>query len=363
MKRRPAPGFTLVELLVVIAIIGILVALLLPAVQAAREAARRIQCTNQFKQLGLAVLNYESAFGELPLAYTPNFVPNGTKDGKVPVKLPSGATIQLDCVKENGGSGPCESRQSGERVCPNGKTSHYLFTFILPYMEQQAIADQMDLGFSWDSDRVNAAGTTNLQASSSIVPEFYCPSAPSIDERRGIQVQTVGSQTFDVGAAACDYVALVDIQAVEFCDTLVAAGLAQDRGVETLVGMMQDTSSSLRKVTDGLSKTFMLFEQAGRPLNYVAGKPNGNDPFMDRLTDGGPWAAPSSYGIFGASPVCGLTTVMNCDNFGEIYAFHPGGSQILYGDGSVHFTTEDIDVETFVTFFTRAADDVASELP
>src|SRR2546430_15283253 len=71
--RTQSRGFTLVELLVVIAIIGILVALLLPAIQAAREAARRTQCTNKMKQIGLAVLNYESARKLLPLAYTPNY--------------------------------------------------------------------------------------------------------------------------------------------------------------------------------------------------------------------------------------------------------------------------------------------------
>src|SRR3954452_9320929 len=72
-NRSRQRGFTLVELLVVIAIIGILVALLLPAIQAAREAARRTQCVNKEKQLGLAFLNYESAKKQLPLAYTPNY--------------------------------------------------------------------------------------------------------------------------------------------------------------------------------------------------------------------------------------------------------------------------------------------------
>ena len=72
-RRVASRGFTLVELLVVIAIIGILVALLLPAIQAAREAARRTQCTNKMKQLGLAILNYESAKKLLPMAYTPNY--------------------------------------------------------------------------------------------------------------------------------------------------------------------------------------------------------------------------------------------------------------------------------------------------
>src|SRR5215471_9824294 len=72
LYRSQKRGFTLVELLVVIAIIGILVALLLPAIQAAREAARRSQCVNKMKQLGLAVLNYESAKKVLPYANTPN---------------------------------------------------------------------------------------------------------------------------------------------------------------------------------------------------------------------------------------------------------------------------------------------------
>src|SRR3954462_1001397 len=92
--RPRARGFTLVELLVVIAIIGILVALLLPAIQAAREAARRTQCTNKMKQLGLAIINYESTKRVLPLAATPNWTPTNKADqsaGPCPGAIPAGA--------------------------------------------------------------------------------------------------------------------------------------------------------------------------------------------------------------------------------------------------------------------------------
>src|SRR3954470_19143797 len=120
MKRRSSSrGFTLVELLVVIAIIGILVALLLPAIQAAREAARRMQCTNKMKQIGLAILNYESAKKQLPLAYTPNFT------GPI-------------------GKGPCPGANTPGNL-DNYKPHHFVLTFILPYLELQNIYDQIDI--------------------------------------------------------------------------------------------------------------------------------------------------------------------------------------------------------------------------
>ena len=119
-------GFTLVELLVVIAIIGILVALLLPAIQAAREAARRSQCVNRMKQISLAALNYESAKKALPPASTPN-----------------NTTTQLAFM------GPCPGTATTP-VPTNGLAHHSFFTYILPYVEQQSLYDQIDLKLNWD---------------------------------------------------------------------------------------------------------------------------------------------------------------------------------------------------------------------
>lgn len=123
MKRH---AFTLVELLVVIAIIGILVSLLLPAVQAAREAARRMQCTNNLKQLGLATHNYLSAHSRLPL-----------------------------CL--NGTSKPIA-----------------VHAYLLPFMEQTALYNLVDFKTSWNSP-------TNVAALATNVPTFLCPSQPSVN--------------------------------------------------------------------------------------------------------------------------------------------------------------------------------------
>ena len=121
MKRN---AFTLVELLVVIAIIGILVSLLLPAVQGAREAARRMQCTNNLKQLGLATHNYLSAHSKLPL-----------------------------CL--NGTSKPIA-----------------VHAYLLPYIEQSSLYNLVDFNTSWNS-------ATNAVARATAVPTFNCPSEPS----------------------------------------------------------------------------------------------------------------------------------------------------------------------------------------
>jgi prepilin-type N-terminal cleavage/methylation domain-containing protein len=312
-RERCRVGFTLVELLVVIAIIGVLVALLIPAVQASREAGRRNQCINNQKQIALAVLSYETNRGKLPPAFTPN-----------------------DTSAQPFGS--CEGDQvpaTSKKNPSNGLARHFLLTFILPYLERQAIHDKI----SFEVDYNNGA---NKPATEVDIREFLCPSA---DSRKGV--------------FATDYTVLVDIDNANYCKFVEAAGLVtKKRPVHKLAGMLRDLPLPSSSVRDGLSQTFMLFESAGKPFHYVQGV----------LTTGGApdkkeyqWASDQAHDIWGrvaGDAECGITTVMNCDNAREVYSFHPGGAVFAFGDGSADFVSEAIDVDTFISLFTAAALDV-----
>ncbi|MGI9427249.1 MAG: DUF1559 domain-containing protein [Bythopirellula sp.] len=311
LKRRSHmdryAAFTLVELLVVIAIIGILVALLLPAVQSAREAARRIQCANHMKQIGLAIINYETAHREYPLAYTPPYTGN-----------------QL--------SGNCDETSSF-RTPDTDDYAHSILSFILPYVEYEALHDNIDF-------KRNATSGSNRRTVLVDIPGYLCPTAPGRP-----------------GKGASDYAVAVDMKDVGdggFCE-LQQTGLAQPRELDALGGLLQDTPTTPRQVSDGLSKTFMFFEDAGRPFHFINGELQ-----SDETTDH-QWAHRGQYFLIGNSQDCGLTSMMNCSNWDEVYSFHTGGANFVYGDGAVAFVQEDIDVDAFISLFTRAAGDIANQ--
>src|SRR4051812_37397870 len=131
--RRGRPGFTLIELLVVIAIIGVLIALLLPAVQAAREAARRMQCVNNLKQIGLALHNYESSNRVFPPGRINTYV---------------------------AGNGHCWGAYSQ----------------LLPYLEQKALFDTMNFSMNPDPDYTTTTAAANRTAAVTVVDGLLCPS-------------------------------------------------------------------------------------------------------------------------------------------------------------------------------------------
>lgn len=336
-------AFTLVELLVVIAIIGILVALLLPAIQAARESARRMQCTNNMKQLGLAILNYESAKKQLPLAYSPNWTGNSTSPrmGACPGTKDTNPAISIS----------------------NGLKEYYILAYILPYIEEQSLYDQIDFkgvatnpasGHWYSTNLSPTKGTKNNEVTAKDIAGFLCPSA---EARQNYYT--------------CDYMVLVDINdspSNGYCPTLESPGLVhQKRSLEKLAGILQDTPTNLKKVSDGLSQTFMFFESAGRPYIYDRSKRKTGE--MGQINQAGKgvdftefqWADPSVYGVWGNSQACGLSAIMNCDNYTGIYSFHPGGAMVLYGDGSAGLLSEDIDMESYVSMFTRAAGDLIDQ--
>jgi prepilin-type N-terminal cleavage/methylation domain-containing protein/prepilin-type processing-associated H-X9-DG protein len=271
-RRR---GFSLVELLVVIAVIGVLIAMLLPAVQAAREAARRMQCANNLKQIGLGLLNYETSHKVLPPSH-----------GRDP--------------------------------------DHSILAFILPLMEQRAVADLYHFEHSWDEP-------ANAAAVGMDVASFICPSAPG--GRKAIS----------------DYAVCLSI-APQAYQPLVRSGAITDRSDWNSIIQDEPNPTRLRDVRDGLSHSFMFFEDGGRPERHRLGK------LLPGKAGGWRWADNSSY--FCLHRVCRGSQMINCENNNEIYSFHLGGCNFLYGDGSVHFHPDEIEPEVFVSLFTMAAGDI-----
>jgi prepilin-type N-terminal cleavage/methylation domain-containing protein/prepilin-type processing-associated H-X9-DG protein len=341
---RKREAFTLVELLVVIAIIGILVALLLPAIQAAREAARRSQCTNKMKQLGLAMLNYESSKKVMPLSNTPNY--------SGPQK-----------------AGSCPG--TATTIASNNLPHHTFFSYILPYIEQQAVYDQIGFDKSWDDTTTNKKNTKNRDVTAVDIPDFICPST----ENRPSTYTT-------------DYNVIARIDPDEYC-TKVDGTAKSKRVTDKLLGLISDTPTKIGKVSDGMSKTIMMVESAGRPNHYIAGRnlkglmweDSTIVPTVKQPGQGGPtdyqWAdggilADGSDGLYIAparktnpQPTDNLTrcplntAVMNCDNYKGVYGFHSGGCNVVLGDGSVAFLKEDLDADTFISLITRGAGDQA----
>jgi prepilin-type N-terminal cleavage/methylation domain-containing protein/prepilin-type processing-associated H-X9-DG protein len=296
MQKRP--GFTLIELLVVVAIIAVLIGLLLPAVQKIREAANRISCANNLKQVGLAALNYESTNGGLP----PRCIV------QVPYR----------------GWGPC----------------------ILPFLEQGNLANlyHFDLNFY---------ELANGSAISIPIKAFTCPSAPAgrIDQ----VVDVNGNPSGTLGAEG-DYFAPNSVDAFWWPAAQYAAAADELQSP----AMAHNVPRRLAEITDGTSTTLLISELAGRPDYWIKGVKQATQG--ERFPAWwGPWAS-YNCAIYKTWSDDGLTPggfcTVNCNNSWGIYSFHIGGANALFVDGSVQFLREGLTRDVFAAIVTRAGGEV-----
>ena len=333
-KRR---GFTLVELLVVIAIIGTLVGLLLPAIQAAREAARKSQCGNNIKMMALAAINYESAKKKYPTS----------GEGK---KWSGSAWVTAMNVES-------------------------FYTQILGFIEQANIAAMWKKTEGYNS-------ATNMPLASTKIATFLCPSNSFYKDDLG------GACT---GSTDYPYYGCADYMPVVYTDLSPTDGTRQtDTSVQSSIklGLLRwDNTSSTKTAPDGASHTAIFFEDSGRPQMDL-GKYGTSDPWYS--TAGGPavsvtlastdlvssktvpnrWAdsdngsgvsgppdeqssIPRARGIVnncktpigGSSATC-LWTANNCGPNDEPFSLHSGGGCFAgFGDGSVHWLSEQLDAQ------------------
>ncbi|TWT38351.1 DUF1559 domain-containing protein [Blastopirellula retiformator] len=298
-------GFTLVELLVVIAIIGVLIALLLPAVQQAREAARRMSCQNNMKQLGLALHNYHDTFKVLP--------------------------------------------RGGHPDLPNGLDACSPHVAILPFLEGKNIYDLYNFDESWDH-------SSNLQVKNMMPSAYACPSGPGDGETYDFEnsdgdiEQRKATSYVYVGDAS----ERVDGSFVNFGQTLVSC-TPPDGKIRY---------RKFRDALDGLSNSLFMVESAGRSRWLIDGEAQPADRLPGRGYYWGNewecWTGPIAHTGFVATavttdPSTGEKNLslfvgsrrMNFSNrYGRPYSFHPGGVMSLFADGSVHFLTESMDVYT-----------------
>ena len=335
-------AFSLIELLVVAGIVSLLVGLLLPAVQSARESARRTACLNNVRQVGIAMLGFETA---------------------------------------NGFYAPANSTGVNAMWPPNNPKEHGMFALLLPYLDNGSLLAA--LGYDYDEDW---DASVNRPAAQTIISTFACSSTP--DGPRRINAARYPTNAYRSWGPACnDYSTIVEVETGLYTAVGQTAPVARQRQ-----GMLPTNSrTTAAHVRDGLSNTLAVVECGNRPLRFFNGAAMGtrsaaaaspcnshNDTTAAAWADNG-----ATFTLHGADPSTGVPNsscyhtdatgrvppsgvtgggqcVMNCSNWDEPYSFHPGGVTVVFGDGSARFLADDLSPLTMIALVTRSGGEIGS---
>ena len=309
-RRGPRrPGMTLVELLVVLAILGILAGIILPAVHASREAARRTQCQSHQRQIGLGVVNFEAAQRVFPA---------------------SGWT-------QRGPGNPYGTFMSWRTV-------------ILPHLEHADVRLLYDVQRNWWEG-------TNLAVAAIPIPIYACPSTPTQEPvLQAVAKPPRPALAFVTPPARSDHEAIQGVQPNSIDP------LRYDANNRFAV-MHRNSTTRRAAITDGASKTIMVVEAAGRPTVYRTGirQPGlSNDQGVGWADSEGAFSldgASADGGREGCRAANGCHVALNARNDNEPYSFHADGIHALFADGRTAFIHEAIALEVMAALCTRAAGD------
>lgn len=336
-RRRVARAFTLVELIVVIVIVALLLGLLIPAVQSVRSTARKMSCQSNMRQVGLAIhlyLDTNEMFPPAKCVYT------YTKTGR-----------------------------------RNRTIGHGLVPFILPYLEQTTVYDSYSFGKDWQDDDNQVA--RDVKISTLLCPESppsrLCRFGPG---RRAAHQEIVEYFCSDYASAesiasnAQNQLAAMGIFRTDWRGFLTPA-LASPSGGPVVHRTDPTASDVLRilgnrgvtpvTISDGISNTMMLFECTNRPKKFDVGKVPGDPNASPREPIlGSRWA--DSESVIWIRDICNEGQMFNCTNHRQVFSMHSGGSNFLYGDGTVRFHSDSMSPEAFVSRFTSNAGDIVDSL-
>ncbi len=298
-------GFTLVELLVVIAIIGILIGMLLPAVQMVRESARRITCGNNIRQFGLSMHNYESAQGHLPSGWSED-----------------GFTWGIE---------------------------------ILPHIEQQNLYQTIQRGVSWKSG-------ANELAAATLVPIARCPTSPIADhiDHNGVTDRVPADYRANIGSNVRG----------DSGPALADSVSARDGDLNGVFWGCSQTKFSA--VSDGLSNTILIAESRTDPKfkkdgnssdHWFIGSPNIDgfqcgDSSIGGGTGGGDYSEVVGSGIVAMNARISDPSLHGALMEISLGSYHNGGMNVVLGDGSTHFITEDVETTVYRATFSRNGSEV-----